>query len=118
MRPTLLVVPALLSLSIIGQANAADPILLAQTGGFLLGNAQRCGVPSARVEDARTVIRRAIAAASCDSTQETAAASRFTEVFTASAYPDEEGGAAIPACKVVIAQFQRLERHHQQAGMN
>jgi hypothetical protein len=24
----------------------------------------------------------------------------------------------IPPCKVVIAQFERLERHHQQAGMN
>jgi hypothetical protein len=24
----------------------------------------------------------------------------------------------IPSCKVVIAQFERLERHHQQAGMN
>jgi hypothetical protein len=24
----------------------------------------------------------------------------------------------IPPCKAVIAQFERLERHHQQAGMN
>jgi hypothetical protein len=23
-----------------------------------------------------------------------------------------------PPCKVVIAQFERLERHHQQAGLN
>jgi hypothetical protein len=23
----------------------------------------------------------------------------------------------IPPCKVVVAQFERLERHHQQAGM-
>jgi hypothetical protein len=23
----------------------------------------------------------------------------------------------IPPCEVVIAQFERLERHHQQAGM-
>jgi len=24
----------------------------------------------------------------------------------------------IPPCKVVIAQFERLEQHHQQAGMH
>ena len=28
----------------IGVAKAADPALLAETGGFLLGNAHRCGV--------------------------------------------------------------------------
>jgi hypothetical protein len=24
----------------------------------------------------------------------------------------------IPTCEVVISQFERLERHHRQAGMN
>jgi hypothetical protein len=118
MRPTLFVATALLSFSVIGLAKAADPILLAETGGFLLGNAQRCGVPSARVEQARKVLHNVIVSASSDLSEEDAAASRFAAIFTASAYPDQESTALIPACRIVIAQFQRLERHHQQAGMN
>jgi len=118
MRPALFVAAALLCFSIIGLAKAADPILLAETGGFLLGNAHRCGVPTARVEHAGKVIQHLIVAASSDPTEEDAAASRFAETFTASAYPDKEGEAPIPGCGIVIAQFQRLERHHQQAGMN
>jgi hypothetical protein len=118
MRPTLFIATALLSFSIVGAASAADPILLADTGGFLLGNAQRCGIPTARVVQAGKVIHNAIVAASSDPTEEDAAASRFAEMFTASAYPDREGDALIPACAIVIAQFQRLERHHQHIGLN
>ncbi|HXO90746.1 MAG TPA: hypothetical protein VN849_08150 [Stellaceae bacterium] len=117
MRSTLFAATALLLLSV-AVARAADPIRLAETGGFLLGNAHRCGVPTARVEQAEKVIQHLIAAASFDPTEEAAAASRFTEIFTASAYPDQEGGALIPGCGIVIAQFQRLERHHQQTGLN
>jgi hypothetical protein len=36
----------------------------------------------------------------------------------ASAFPDEDADALIPPCKAVIAQFERLERHHQQVSMN
>jgi|SRR6266436_8022290 len=117
MRSTLFAATALLLLSV-AVAHAADPIRLAETGGFLLGNAHRCGVPTARVEQAGKVIHHLIGAASFDPTEEAAAASRFTEIFEASARPDQEGSALIPACGMVIAQFQRLERHHQQAGLN
>jgi hypothetical protein len=118
MRPALVVTTALLLLLGIGVAAAADPAQLAETGGFLLGNAHRCGVPTERVEHAGTVIHDLIVAASYDLTEEAAADSRFAEMFSASAFPDQTGGALIPPCKVVIAQFERLERHHQQAGMN
>jgi len=118
MRPNLVVTTALLLLLGTGVAKAADPARLAETAGFLLGNAHRCGVPTDRVEDAGKVINRLIVAASCDPTEEAAANSRFTETFRASAFPDQEGDVLIPPCKVVIAQFERLERHHQQAGMN
>jgi len=117
MRLILLVVPALLLFGF-ANAQAADPIRLAETGGFLLGNAHRCGVPTARVERAGKVIQHLIVAASSDPMEEDAAASRFAEIFMASAHPDQEGDALIPSCGIVIAQFQRLERHHQQAGMN
>jgi hypothetical protein len=118
MRPTLAVTTALLLLLGTGVAEAADPAQLAETAGFLLGNAHRCGVPTDRVEDAGKVIHRLIVAASCDPTEEAAANLRFAETFRASAFPDQDGDVLIPPCKVVIAQFERLERHHQQAGMN
>ena len=117
MRPTLVVTAVLLLLGI-GTANAADSTRLAETAGFLLGNAHRCGVPIDRVEHAGKVIHNLIVAASYDSTEEAAADSHFAEIFMASAFPDQDGDALIPACKVVIAQFERLERHHQEAGMN
>jgi hypothetical protein len=118
MRPTLAVTTALLLLLGTGIADAADPARLAETAGFLLGNAHRCGVPGDRVEDAGKVIHRMIVAASCDPNEEAAANLRFAETFRASAFPDQDGDVLIPPCKAVIVQFERLERHHQQAGMN
>jgi hypothetical protein len=118
MRPIPVVTIALLLLLGTGVAQAGDPAQLAETAGFLLGNAHRCGVSTDRVEHASTVIRRLIVAASCDPTDEAVANSRFAEIFRASASPDQDGDVLIPPCKVVIAQFERLERHHQQAGMN
>jgi hypothetical protein len=117
MRPTLAVATALALLFGTGVAKAADPAQLAETAGFLLGNAHRCGVATDRVEDAGEVIHRMIVAASCDANEEALANSRFAETFRASAFPDQDGDALIPPCKVVVAQFERLERHHQQAGM-
>jgi hypothetical protein len=91
---------------------------LAETGGFLLGNAYRCGVPAVRVSQAAKVIQDLMVAAAPGATEEKAATSRFAEIFTAAAYPDRSGGAFIPPCKAVITQFERLEQHHQQAGLN
>jgi hypothetical protein len=51
-RSTLAVSTAMLLLLGIGVAEAADSRQLAETGGFLLGNAHRCGVPTERVEHA------------------------------------------------------------------
>ena len=48
------VTTALILLLGIGVAEAANPTLLAETGGFLLGNAHRCGVAVERVERAET----------------------------------------------------------------
>jgi hypothetical protein len=118
MRPILAVTTAVLLLFGAGVAEAADSIRLAETGGFLLGNAHRCGVLTERVEQAGKVIHDLIVAASYDSTEEAAADSRFAQMFMASAFPGQDGDALTPPCKVVIAQFDRLERHHQQAGMN
>jgi hypothetical protein len=117
MRSTLAIAIPVLSLMGIGVAEAADPALLAETGGFLLGNAQRCGVPIERVERAGGVIHDFIVAAARDSNEAAAANSRFAEIFLASALPNQDPD-AFPSCTVVIQQFDRLERHHEQVGRN
>jgi hypothetical protein len=104
--------PVLLLLGM-GVADAADPTQLAETGGFLLGNASRCGVSAERVESAGKVVHDFIAAAAArDSSEAAAADSRFSEIFVASALPDQDPD-AFPSCTVVIQQFDRLERHHE-----
>jgi len=55
MRPISAVTTALIVLLGGAAAEAANPTILAETGGFLLGNAQRCGVAVERVERAGNV---------------------------------------------------------------
>ena len=112
MRSIFAVTTPLLLLLGMGVADAADPTQLAETGGFLLGNASRCGVSAERVESAGKVIHDFIAAAARDSGEAAAADSRFSEIFVASALPDQDPD-AFPSCTVVIQQFDRLERHHE-----
>ena len=96
-------------------AEPVNPTQLAETAAYLLGNAHRCGVADERVEHAGTAIRDLIVVAARDSAEAAAAESRFVEIFSATTAPsqDREG---FPSCKVVIARFERLEGHHQQAG--
>jgi len=115
MRSTLAVAIPILSLMGMGVAEAADPMLLAETGGFLLGNAHRCGVPIERVERAGKVIHGFIEIAADDPSEAAAADRRFAEILQASTLPQPDRH-AFASCAVVIQQFERLERHHEQAG--
>jgi hypothetical protein len=117
MRPTIAAALALTVFLCGGAADGADLIRLAETGAFLLGNANRCGVSIERVKQAGQVIRGMIAAASRDPDEEADADARFSQVLVATAIPDQGGDTLIPPCKVVIAQFELLERHHQKMGM-
>ena len=118
MRPSLVFTAAALLFSSISVALAADTTLLAETGGFLAGNAYRCGVPAGRVALASRIIRDMIVAAAHDPREEKAAGSRFAETFVASAFPRSDRDTLIPPCKAVVAQFERLEQHHQEAGLD
>jgi hypothetical protein len=89
-------------------AEAADPILLAETSAYLLGNAHRCGVADDRVERAGTAVRDSILVAARDSAEVAAAESQFVEIFSALAVPSQDRD-GFPSCKVVIAQFEQLE---------
>ena len=112
MRSPFVVTTPLVLLLGMGVADAADPTQLAETGGFLLGNASRCGVSAERVESAGKVIHDFIASAARDLSEAAAADSRFSEIFVARALPDQDPD-AFPSCTVVIQQFDRLERHHE-----
>ena len=109
MRSTSAVTTVLILLLGTGVAEAANPMLLAETGagGFLLGNAHRCGVAVERVGN---VIHDFIVAAASDSSEAAAADSRFAEIFLASALPNQDPD-AFPSCTVVIERFDRLEQH-------
>lgn len=115
MRSTLAITIPVLSLMGMGVAEAADPMLLAETGGFLLGNAHRCGVPIERIERAGKVIHGFIEIAAADPSEAAAADRRFAEIFLTSTLPDPDPQ-AFASCTVVIQQFERLERHHEQVG--
>jgi len=116
MRPTLALTIPVLSLMSVGWAEAADPTMLAETGGYLLGNAHRCGVPIERVTRAEQVIHDFVVAAAKNPSEAAVADSRFAAIFLASSRPDTDPD-AFPSCTVVIQQFQRLEQHHEQLGM-
>lgn len=107
-----------LLLSGVASASTDGATSLAVGGGFLLGNADRCGVSGERVARAGRIIDRMIRAAAGDAGETRDAEQRFAAVFIAAAYPHPGGNALVPSCRVVRAQFDRLERHHRQAGLD
>jgi hypothetical protein len=116
MRPMPIIAAAALLVSTSAAALAANPTRIAETGAFLLGNAYRCGVADERVVRAGKVIRELIVAASDDTGQQTAANSRFAEVFRESARAEGNGRMPVPPCNSVVGQFERLEQFHDQVG--
>jgi hypothetical protein len=117
MRSILVVAGAILALSAGGGAANAGSKQLAETGGYLLGNADRCGVSAERVARAGNVLHGFIVSAAKDSSEAAAAASRFAEIFLAVSLPNQDRD-AFPSCAVVVEQFERLERHHEQLGID
>ena len=116
MRALLPLATGALLMSSVGVAKAADPVLLAETGAYLLGNAQRCGVATERVQRAGRVIQGMIASLSAEPDEKEIAGARFASMFLLSVHPSPDTEPSVPVCDAVVAQFERLERHHQQAG--
>ena len=116
MRPMPIIAATAFFFTASGAAQAANPTRIAETGAFLLGNAYRCGVADDRVVRAGKVIRELIVAAADDTSEQTAAKSRFAEIFRESARPEGNGRTPIPSCHTVVSQFERLEQFHDQTG--
>ncbi|HLY47086.1 MAG TPA: hypothetical protein VKQ73_16000 [Stellaceae bacterium] len=96
---------------LIASPSLTDADRLAANGGFLLGNAQRCGVASDRVERAGRLVRGLIAAATEDDNAEKAATHRFAAFFLVSAVADRGQGRLLASCRLVTSELARLERH-------
>ena len=116
MRPMPIIAAAAFLFSASGATMAANPTRIAETGAFLLGNAYRCGVADERVLRAGKVIRELIVAAADDAGEQTAAKSRFAEIFRESARAEGNGRIPTPSCRTVVSQFERLEQLHDQTG--
>ena len=94
-----------------GSISGTDAGRLAATGGFLLGNAHRCGIPTDRVVRTGQLIRELIAAAARDTQEQETATERFAKAFMATAAPDAADGKLAASCEMVSSEFEKLEGH-------
>jgi hypothetical protein len=96
---------------LLASPSVSDADRIAANGGFLVGNAHRCGIDRERVVRAGRLVRQLIAAATADSAAEEAATRRFARFFLVSALADQAKKNAVPACKLVAGELDRLEHH-------
>jgi F0F1-type ATP synthase membrane subunit c/vacuolar-type H+-ATPase subunit K len=102
---------------LIAAPSTTDADRLAANGGFLLGNAERCGIAPARIVRAGQLDRDLInAAASGDAAQRNAATERFTRFFIISAVADQATDQFVASCPLVAHELTRLETHPHPAG--
>jgi hypothetical protein len=103
---------------LIASPSFTDADRLAANGGFLLGNAQRCGIAAERVERAGHLIRKLILAASRDEQDEKDAKGRLSAFFLVSAVAGKGKEKLVASCKLVTREFERFERHQSQFHMS
>ena len=96
---------------LIASPSLTDADRLAANGGFLLGNAQRCGIESQEVARAGRLIRGLITAATAGSDDEQAAVARFAAFFLVSAVADPKADKLVASCRIVGRELKRLEAH-------
>ena len=96
---------------LIASPSATDAARVAADGGFLLGNAHRCGIQNERIVRAGQLIRDLIIASAADAQEQDEATARFARFFIVSAFVDPAGGQPIASCQIVSSEFERLEQH-------
>lgn len=92
-------------------SSSGDAARLAANGGFLLGNAHRCGIATDRVVRAGQLIQTLIVAAAKDGQEQEEATERFAKFFMATAVPDKADGKLVASCETVSSEFTKLENH-------
>lgn len=106
-----MMVAATVAALLIASPSSTDADRIAANGGFLLGNAHRCGLDTDRVVRAGQLIRELIVAASGDDKAGEAAITRFSQFFLVSASDDTKERTVVASCRVVASELGRLERH-------
>ena len=96
---------------LIALPSATDVDRIAANGGFLVGNAHRCGIDNERVVRAGQLVRELISAATGDNQQEEAGNARFAQFFLVSSLPDQGKQKLVVSCKVVATELTKLEQH-------
>ena len=92
-----------------------DAERLAANGGFLLGNAHRCGIENERIVRAGELVRTLISAAVADENAEEEATARFSAFFMVSAAVDPKEEKLVASCRRVSAELRRLEKHQRES---
>jgi hypothetical protein len=96
---------------LVASPSITDADRIAANGGFLLGNAHRCGMGENRVTQAGRLIRTLISAAAPDDKAEEDATARFSAFFLVSTEADPKSGKLVASCKRITAELRRLESH-------
>src|SRR3954453_20892122 len=96
---------------LVASPSTTDADRIAANGGFLLGNAHRCGIVDSRVTRAGQLVRTLIAATSPDDKAEEEATGRFSAFFLLSAVADPKTDKLVASCKRITAELRRLEGH-------
>jgi hypothetical protein len=94
---------------VLGTAQAADSLGIAERSGFLLGAAHHCGVPTERVVHVGQQMMTVIGGGEDGSQAAEAASKRFAQFFLAASVSQEDK--ITVRCDAVSAEFLRLERH-------
>ena len=96
---------------LVASPSITDADRIAANGGYLLGNAHRCGMGENRVTQAGQLIRTLISAAAPDDKAEEDATARFSAFFLVSAEADPKSGKLVASCKRITTELRRLESH-------
>src|SRR5215213_556164 len=96
---------------LVATPSITDADRIAANGGFLLGNAHRCGISDNRMMYAGQLIRTLISAATPDDKAEEEATVRFSAFFLVSAEAGPKPDKLVTSCKRITAELHRLENH-------
>ena len=94
---------------VLGTAQAAGSLGIAERSGFLLGAAHYCGVPTDRVVHVGQQMMTVIGGGEEDVPATDSASKRFAQFFVAASRSQDDK--ITVRCGAVSAEFLRLERH-------
>jgi hypothetical protein len=96
-------------------AHAGDAGDVASRGGFLLGQALRCGVAEHRLEPSAKLVHDLVVALAATDDELHDADRSFAARLLASAQPGK--GEPAPSCKLILRKLAVLQRHHAGGGV-